>query len=155
MAFFYYVNYLIYRAREFELTRYNLSLEQAQILAMINNAPKKATPASLARLLFRKPNSVTVLLDRMEKKGLVTKIPVKQSQSKDVDDSEKYNKVEVMLTDDGKQAYKQTAKRVPINRIIGVLSPTEMRQFHDILDNMINKAAEEMGYNRDPLPPSE
>ena len=62
----------ILRARELEYARYGISNERRAILAIIQNNGGRATPVDIARDLFRELHSVTEMLARMEKDGLVT-----------------------------------------------------------------------------------
>jgi DNA-binding MarR family transcriptional regulator len=135
----------VFRARELELLRYGLTPEQAIILYIIHNAKEKLTPAELARHIFRRPHTISAMLDRMEEKGFI---------EKNIDPTRK-NMIRVSLTEKGKKAYKLTTKRGPIHRIMGSLSCDEREQLNRILDNIVDKTSEELGLNQDKLPPSE
>src|SRR5512139_3105662 len=65
--------YAVYRAREKELFKHHFTPEQARILAILHNSKDSITPAMLARLMLLKPHTVSALINRMEKKGLVKK----------------------------------------------------------------------------------
>jgi DNA-binding MarR family transcriptional regulator len=137
--------YLTFRARERELQRYGLTPEQSQVLFVAQALDTKATPAAISRLLLRQPHTVSSILDRMAKKGLIKK-------SKDL---EHKNMIRVALTEKGKQAYAFTTKRGPIRRILGSLNEDERKQFQKYLETIMVKAREELGMDRDELPPSE
>jgi DNA-binding MarR family transcriptional regulator len=137
--------YAVYRARERELQRYGLTPEQAQVLAILHYSEEKVSPGSLAQLVLLKPHTMSALINRMEKKGLVKK----------VNDLERKNMVRVTLTEKGKKAHEITSKRSPIHHVMSVLSEEESEQFHQTLNKILNKAGEELGLNRDPLPSSE
>ena len=62
------------RARQKELDRYGISAAQAAVLFIIQAIGEKATPAEITRWLFREPHSVSGMLSRMEKQGLVRKV---------------------------------------------------------------------------------
>ena len=64
---------VLYRVRQKELKQYNVSTEQSAVLFIIQAIGKKATPAEIARWLMRERNSVSSILGRMEKDGLVKK----------------------------------------------------------------------------------
>jgi DNA-binding MarR family transcriptional regulator len=64
---------LVERAREVELSRVRISLVQAMVLYALKISPEPMTPSKLARLLVREPHSMSALIDRMEKQGLVEK----------------------------------------------------------------------------------
>ena len=137
--------YLIFRAREKELQRYNLSPEQVQILFLTEALGKKATPAEISRLLIRKPHTISAILERMAKRGLVKKVK----------DLEHKNQVRAVLTEKGKEAYALSTKRGPVHRILGVLNERERKQFGQYLERIMAKAREELGMDRDELPASE
>ncbi len=59
--------------REKELRRVGLSRIQARVLFAINAATTPVTPAELSRRILRKPHTMSALLTRMEKEGLIRK----------------------------------------------------------------------------------
>ena len=137
--------YAIFRAREKELMRYGISPEQAGLLFVVQALGSKSTPAAIARVIFRQPHTVSALVDRMARKGLVKKL-------KDLD---RKNLVRVSMTEKGRRAYEQSSKRGPIHRIIAVLTPQERNDLKLYLQKLMRKAHEELGLDRDLLPPSE
>ena len=91
------------RARDNELRQIGISRMQAWVLFIVKAINGKAingpaTPAQISRWLFREPNTVSALLDRMEKQGLVKKIK----------DLEKKNLIRVVITEKGEEAYQQS-----------------------------------------------
>jgi len=137
--------YLTFRAREKELQRYDLTPEQAQVLFIVQAIKEKATPAEISRFLLRQPHSVSAIVERMAKKGLVKKVK----------DLERKNMVRVSITDKGREAYEITIKRGPIRRILNALDAKERKQFSKYLDKITEKAKEELGLDKDDLPSSE
>jgi DNA-binding MarR family transcriptional regulator len=142
---FTHTRYAIFRARELELQRYGISPEQVSLLFVAQALGKKATPAALSRQLLRQPHTVTALLERMEKRGLVKKV-------KDLD---RKNLVRVVITDKGHKAFEQSTKRGPIHRIMGELNPEEKQKFRKHLETIFAAARKETGLDRDKLLPSE
>ncbi len=55
--------------RQKELDRYNISARKSAVLFAIHFLGDEATPASIAQLLLRKPNTISEFLDRMEKES--------------------------------------------------------------------------------------
>ncbi len=137
--------YSVFRAREKELQRYGISPEQAGLLFVVQALGGKATPAAISRAIMRQPHTVSALVDRMSKKGLVKKV-------KDLD---RKNLVRVALTEKGLKAYDETIKRGPIHRIMSVLTPKERADFKIYLEKIMDKARKEIGLDRDMLPASE
>jgi len=64
---------LVEKAREVELSRVKISLIQAMVLYALKISPEPLTPSRLARMLCREQHSMSSLIDRMEKQGLVEK----------------------------------------------------------------------------------
>lgn len=137
--------YAVFRAREKELQRYGISPEQASLLFVVQAMGNKATPAALSRYLLRQPHTVSALVDRMTKRGLLQKV-------KDLD---RKNLVRVVITEKGRQAYDHSTKRGPIHRIMNTLNPDEKKAFRNYLERIFSKARQEIGMDRDDLPPSE
>lgn len=122
----------VLKARRKELYQYNIPTRQATALFAIQAIGDKATPGEIARWLFREPHTVSGLLSRMEKKGLVR-------TSKDLD---RKNMVRVTLTDKGKQAYHQSTKRESIRRIMSSLSEEQQQQLASSLQTLRDAALE-------------
>jgi MarR family transcriptional regulator, organic hydroperoxide resistance regulator len=137
--------YAVFRAREKELQRYGVSPEQMGLLFVVQALGNKATPAALSRHILRQPHTVSALVDRMARRGLVKKV-------KDLD---RKNLVRVMMTEKGQKAYELSAKRGPIHRIMGTLNAEEKKEFRAFLERLLAKARKEIGLDRDELPLSE
>ncbi len=136
------VSDVIFYAREQELKEFNLPGMQAEVLFAIKAIGGKATPADIARWLFRRPHSVSGILDRMTKAGLVQK-------SKDLD---RKNLVRISLTEKGERAFSQALKRTSIHKIISALNEDQKKQLQSLLDNLRNKGLKELGLNLRKMP---
>lgn len=137
--------YLTFRAREKELQRYNLTPEQAQVLSTAKMLNNQGTPAEISRNLVRQPHTISALVNRMTRRGLVNKIK----------DLERKNMVRVALTQKGEKALEISIKGGPIRRILGVLDEEERKTFNEYLERIMAKARDELGLDRDNLPPSD
>jgi MarR family transcriptional regulator, organic hydroperoxide resistance regulator len=137
--------YAVFRAREKELQRYGLSPEQTGLLFVVRALGDKATPAELSRHLLRQPHTVSALIDRMAKGGLVKKVK----------DLERKNLVRVLITEKGQSAYELSTKRGPIHRIMQTLNQEEKRIFRGYLERILARARKEIGMDRDNLPASD
>ncbi len=137
--------YAVFRAREKELLRYGVSPEQVGLLFVVQALGNKATPAALSRHILRQPHTVSALVDRMARRGLVKKV-------KDLD---RKNLVRVVMTEKGQKTYDLSTKRGPIHRIMNTLTEEEKREFRAYLEKLLAKARKEIGLDRDELPPSE
>ncbi len=129
------VSDIIFSARETELQQYGIPGMQAEVLFVIKAIGKDVTPAQISRTLFRRPHSVSGILSRMEKAGLIKKTK----------DLKRRNLVRVALTPKGEQAYKQALKRKSIQRIISALSESEQEQLRSLLEILRNRGLKELG----------
>jgi len=135
----------MHKARGKELSKYGITPEEAAVLFTIQAISHAATPAEISRWLLREPHSISGLLNRMQKEGLITKAK----------DLERKNLVRVAMTEKGRQAYSQSTKRESIHRILTALSEKECQQIRTCLEKLRNKALEELGTaSRPPFPPS-
>ena len=121
------------RAREDELRPLGLSMMHAAVLYIVKVAKDPVTPAQISRWLFREPHSVSALLQRMEKQGLL----------KRAKDLERKNVIRVTLTERGEEAYRQSREMKPIRRVMSHLSPKERDSLKIPLETIRDKALEE------------
>jgi DNA-binding MarR family transcriptional regulator len=63
------------KAAEVKLAKVGLTPEKAAVLWACKDYPGILTPAEIARLVFRENQTIAGLLNRMEKEGLVTRVP--------------------------------------------------------------------------------
>ncbi len=120
------VNDLVEKAREKELRKKDISYREAAALLIIKAIGNGATPAKISRWLFREPHTISELISRMEKRGLVKKV-------KDMD---RKNLVRVALTAKGERAFAQSTKRNAIENIIGRLPEEERKQLKSSLERL-------------------
>ena len=137
--------YAVFRYREKELQRRNLTPEQVQVLYVAQALGEKCTPAEMARILVRRPHTMSAIINRMVTNGLLKKV-------KDMD---RKNWVRVVVTEKGTKAITIARKGDPMPKVLGVLNPKERQVFHEYLERILSKASDELGLNRDILPPSD
>jgi DNA-binding MarR family transcriptional regulator len=113
------------RARQKEVRRYGITSRQASVLFVIN-ANDKATPAEISRWLFRRSQSVTGILNRMEKQGLVRRVR----------DLHRKNMVRIELTQKGKDIYSNVAKRESMHAIMAALDDRMRKQLEACLERI-------------------
>jgi len=130
---------VIVRAREKELSKVGVSPIEAGVLYTVESMDKPATPAEIARWLFREPHSVSGLLNRMQKAGLIKK-------TKNLD---RKNLVRITLTEKGQQAFQMSLKRVVVNQIFSALSEEQKEQLKAILKTLLESAIGELGVERE------
>jgi len=133
--------YAVFRAREKELQRYGVSPEQVGLLFVVQALGAQATPAAISRQILRQPHTVSALVDRMAKRGLVKKV-------KDLD---RKNLVRVVMTEKGQKTYELSTKRGPIHRIMNSMGEQERKEFRATLEKLLATARKEIGLDRDEI----
>ena len=117
---------MVFKARGKELSRYGVTVEQASILFVIQAIGGKSTPAEISKWMLREPHTISSILTRMEKEGLITKRK----------DSSNKGQVIVALTEKGRQIYSQSIKRESIREIISCLSEEERERLGSLLEKL-------------------
>ena len=130
----------LFKAREKELRQYGISPEEAAVLFIVRCLDNQAIPSEISRWLFRKPHTVSGILNRMEKKRLVSKTK----------DLPKKNQIRVSLTDKGEQACDQATKIESIRQIMSSLSEQERQQLSSHLETLRDRALKELGIDTKP-----
>lgn len=123
------------RTREDELRQFSISRMQSAVMFIVKAIEGPATPAEISRWLFREPHTVSGLLNRMEKQGLVRRVK----------DLERKNLIRVTLTEKGEKAYHQSRELKVIHEILSCLSPKERDNLRTYLERLRNKALRELG----------
>jgi len=134
----------VFAAREKELAQYKLSPMKTAALHIINTIGDETTPAQISRWILRKPHTISGLLDRMEKDGLITKTK----------NLPKKNLVRVTMTEKGKKALRQAYKRESLARAISAIPVAERLKLYSQLEKIRNKSLKLSGFPKSPFPPS-
>jgi DNA-binding MarR family transcriptional regulator len=124
----------ILRARQVEYEPYGVSNERRSLLWVIQSYGGQATPTEISRRFLRELQSITEMLKRMEKDGLVTSHSC----------SGRSRKV-VRLTDKGSETLKQSLHNETDERIFSILTPDERDQLAASLIKLRGQALEELG----------
>jgi len=135
----------IFKTMVKELNGSRITVIEAAALFIIQAIGDEATPAEISRWMFREPHTVSVLLSRMERKGLIRKS----------NDLHRKNLVRVSLTEKGKEAYHKSTTRQSIHNALSALSKEELKQLGSYLARLRDKAIAELkiDYNL-PFPPN-
>lgn len=121
---------VMFRAREKKMRQYGISARQAAVLFVIKTIGEKATPTEIAKWLLREPHTISSLLTRMEKEGLVNKS----------NNLCKKRQIKITLTEKGEQAYNHSLKRESIRETMSCLSEEERQQLGPLLEKIRDKA---------------
>ena len=128
----------IHRARTKELRKYKINTVQSHVMFIILALGDKATPTQIGRYLFRESNSISELLKRMQKDGLIRKFR----------DLRKRSMIRLELTDKGLRAHNKTTGFESIHDIISVLSEEERKHLLSSLEKLWYRALDELGMER-------
>lgn len=124
------LNDVMFRAMGDELRPLGLSSVQVwlmHIVKLLKRAGVPATPAEISRWMYREPHTISGLLNRMEKQGLV----------KCTRNTQGRRQVLAELTQKGEEVYRrQNQQRVVIAKILGCLSPEERSQLRVFLERL-------------------
>ena len=111
------------KVRERELLPQNLSATSAAILFLVEAMGKDVTPAKISRMLLREPHSVSGILMRMEKQGLL----------KRTKNMERKNLIRITLTAKGENTLKQAMKKEGVKHVLAKLSEEQRKQLKQSL----------------------
>lgn len=117
-----------------ELSEYGFSREQGLVLLTVKALGNNATPYRISRFQVQEHNTVSDIINRMVKKGLVTKIHESTGKSR----------VKVKLTKSGQQALQQSLKRDTLMSIIGALPKNKLEQLKSCLEILRDRALSEI-----------
>jgi len=132
------------RARENETRPYGISMMQARVLSVLKAVDEPITPTAIARLIFREPHTVSQLLGRMEKLGLVERI---RSNKRD---PENHGLVKVVLTEKGEEFFKeQSGSRRVIREIMSCLTKKERADLKHCLEKLREKTLDALATKPD------
>ncbi len=130
------------KVRERELLPQNLSATSASILFLVDALGKDVTPAKISRMLLREPHSVSGILMRMEKQGLI----------KRTKNMERKNLIRVTLTTRGETALKQAMKKEGMKHVLNRLNEEQRRQLKQALAALKEAGMKELNLSPKALP---
>jgi len=127
-------HYIIGKIREKELKEIDVSITQAQVLAIIESLDFPATPAEISRRVLRAPHTVSELISRMVSQGLVRKVK----------DLERKNMVRIEITEKGEQVYERSKRMKYISEVVSQLPAPDRKNLDSYLTRLRNLAMEEV-----------
>ena len=128
----------IFKLRHKKVGQY-LPPNQAAALVTIWLLDGQGTPLELSRQLFLEPHSVSELVDRMEKKGLVSKRK----------DPEKKNVVRLTITEKGRELSQKVMGEDLIHSLLSSLNGEEKAQLWSLLSKIYTTSLRELGTDDD------
>jgi DNA-binding MarR family transcriptional regulator len=140
------VYHMIAKLRNMEMDKHNILPVQAYMLFIIQAMGNETTPAELARFVYQQRSSVSDILNRMEKQGLITKSKISDGKGR----------VLIKMTEKGEKALQLSEQRVHLRNVMSVLNEEKRRQLESILEMLRDKAVDEFSvYQKTILPPSQ
>ena len=132
----------ISRVADNELSQAGITMIQGAVLYFVKNAKEPVIPAHISRWLFREPHTVSQLLMRMERQGLI-------KRTKDLDYK---NRLRITLTEKGEKAYQKQIEMRSIGKILSTLSPEECDKLGANLKKMRDAAVKVLDSRTRELP---
>lgn len=126
----------MYRVAERRLAKVGLTPEQTDLLWICKDYHGPLTPAEISRLLFRKSQTIAGLLTRMERDGLVRRVPKRKG----------HPFTEIQITAKGEERI-GPAREVAtsfIAKIMSSLSEEELEQFQTLLRKIRHNVLEDL-----------
>ena len=133
---------ILFKIRERELLPQNLSATAAAILFLVEAMGEDVTPAKITRMLMREPHSISGILMRMEKHGLI----------KRTKNMERKNYIRITLTAKGERVLKQAMKQTITAQVLSNLSAVQQKQLKTTLTALKEAGMKELHLSPKALP---
>jgi DNA-binding MarR family transcriptional regulator len=119
------------------LEKAGISYQQFQVLLTVQSGDPPVSQSSIARRIQHNLNSISMIADRMEKQGLISRVRSKEDR----------REVHVSLTSLGSDKLKQAvAIGVPMSeRVAGALSEEELDEMTRLMTKVKTQILKEMG----------
>lgn len=127
---------LMFRCEDRAVGKFGLTAEQYSVLAAMRQLDDPIRPTDVGRLLDHKVNTVSMIVDRMVKAGLVERV-------RDLPDR---REVRLIVTSKGEKAFKpaHTAATKLSKDMLSVLSPEEVKTLIKLLETIRTKAYQQL-----------
>ena len=139
------VHMLVFYSMERKLRQSPISAQGLWFLDTVLMLGDHATPGEVAKLMVRRHNTATTMLDRLVKKGFLKREKVKGQGIRP--------QVRISLTEIGRQVYEDTKRMssvAVIPAILSCFSPEEKQEFRRLLFKLRKKAVEEARVYEEP-----
>ena len=134
----------ILKTRQKELSAYNLSHRQAGALLISHATEGEITPYKYAKWVVLERHTVSELLDRMEKQGLVRRIQ----------NFDNRKTIRFKLTEKGREAAELASRCESFHKVMSSLSAEQRQQLKEILKILRDNALKAIGIkSKLPFPP--
>jgi DNA-binding MarR family transcriptional regulator len=128
------VYHLIAMLRKLELSKYDILPVQSYILFVIKALGNETTPSNISEYVYQQRSSISDILNRMVKQGLIRKIN-KASGNK---------RVIVNLISKGEKALKLSQNRKYLHKVMSSLTGEEKQQLESAMEMLRDAAINEL-----------
>ena len=128
------VYHLIATLRKLELSKFNILPVQSYILFIIKALGDDTTPSKISEYVYQQRSSISDILNRMVKQGLIKK--TQNSGSK--------KRVIVTLTEKGERALALSKNREYLHKVMSSLAEEEKQRFESKLEILRDSAINEL-----------
>lgn len=129
--------------RQNHLRQYGVSPEQLATLNSIitlsasSEEGEGTSIADISRLIFRQPHTVSEMIARLEKMGLVTRTKISPTQ----------NLVSITVTEKGYEIWKEAHDEAISKKIFSTLTKAKRERLYSYLEQILSEARNELGPN--------
>ena len=123
-----------YRATSNRLQPFGISNQQAWVLLILSTSSSPPTCTEISRIVMRKPHTVTALLNGMQRAGMITRIK----------DDHNQKLVRVVMTEEGKEVWKQLMRIQLAIGYTSLLSSGEICQLSSMLEKLRDAAVRQL-----------
>ena len=136
--------YVMRKSEERKLAKVGLTPERLQVLSVCTDYPGTLIPEEISRLIFRDSQSVSGLLNRMERDGLVRRVPKRKG----------HPFTEVHLTPRGEELCPRGIEAITalVTKVMSCLSAEELEQLQKLLRKLRQNTLEELHLELMPPP---
>jgi len=128
------VYHLIAMLRKLELSKYDILAVQSYIMFIIKALGNETTPSKISEYVYQQRSSVSDILNRMVKQGLIRK--TNKSGGK--------KRVIVTLTDKGEKALTLSKNREYLHKVMSSLTEEKKRQLESALEILRDSTINEL-----------
>ena len=125
---------VLHKVREREVDKYGITAVQSAILFIISANKGSVTPSLISNWLLREPHTISSIIGRMEKQGLVEKTRKIGANVELI----------ITLTEKGRQIYEKTSNIESIREMLSCLPEKEREQLHSSLKKLRDKGLSQL-----------
>jgi DNA-binding MarR family transcriptional regulator len=128
---------MIANLRRMELSKHEILPVQAYILLVISKLDNDTSPTELCQYVYQQKNSVSDILNRMEKQGLIQKTETTNGKAR----------IHIRLTKKGERVLKLSKEREYLHKVMSSLTPKQTIQLVSCLEILRDSAMDQFALN--------